>query len=46
MRKVLARQWVGVRVCHLLLLFVNFFWFQRTETFQAVIEKVCLAGLQ
>ena len=27
MRKVLARPWVGVRVCHLLLLFFFFFFF-------------------
>ena len=30
MRKVLARPWVGVRVCHLLLLFFCFF-FQKTS---------------
>ena len=46
MRKALGRPWVGVRVCHLILLFVNSFQFQRTKTFRAVFEKVHLAGVQ
>ena len=43
---VLDRPWVGVRVCHFFLLFVNSFQFQRTKTFQAIFEKVHLAGVQ
>ena len=46
MRKALERLWVGVRVCHFLLLFVNSFQFQRTKTFQAVLEKVHLTAVQ
>ena len=46
MRKALDRLWVGVGVCHLLLPFVNSFQLQRTKTFQAVFEKVHLAGVQ
>ena len=45
MRKALDRLWVGVGVCHFLL-FVNSFQLQRTKTFQAVLEKVHLAGVQ
>ena len=46
MRKAFDRLWVGVQVCHFLLLFVNSFQFQRTKTLIAVFEKVDLAGVQ
>ena len=43
MRKALDRLWVGVRVCHFLLFS---FQLQRTQTFQAVFEKLHLDGVQ
>ena len=39
MRKALGRPLVSVRACHLKLSFVKSFQFQRTKTFQAIIEK-------
>ena len=48
MRKELDRLWVGVGVCHFLLLYykIKSFQLQRTKTFQAGFEKVHLAGVQ
>ena len=46
MRRTLARPWVDVQVCHLLLLYVNSFQFEETKAFRAVIEKVPLASVQ